>query len=157
MVGVGLPSPRFHLTIFRFVQPYRKLTFSNGLPPLPKHHDPFERNVGLAHDGVDLSPQRSNAEFGPPIYEAVEDQLGLKLRPAKRPVEMIIIFSTWSTDGPGGLPHFLRGQVHGASRKGHRQLHFLAVHFALVHDLVLVAIPEGSDIEGEVVAVHFAV
>jgi uncharacterized protein (TIGR03435 family) len=32
-----------------------------------------------------------NEEFGPTIYEAVEDQLGLKLKPARRSVEMIIV------------------------------------------------------------------
>jgi bla regulator protein BlaR1 len=29
--------------------------------------------------------------FGPSIFEAVQDQLGLRLQPAKRPVEMIVI------------------------------------------------------------------
>jgi uncharacterized protein (TIGR03435 family) len=33
----------------------------------------------------------ANAELGPTIYEALEGQLGLKLRPAKHPVEMIVV------------------------------------------------------------------
>jgi uncharacterized protein (TIGR03435 family) len=33
----------------------------------------------------------SQSELGPTIYEALESQLGLKLRPAKRPVEMIVV------------------------------------------------------------------
>ena len=33
----------------------------------------------------------SNADIGPTLYEAVEQQLGLKLKPAKRPVEVFVI------------------------------------------------------------------
>jgi uncharacterized protein (TIGR03435 family) len=34
---------------------------------------------------------QSNSDLGPTIYEAVEEQLGLKLKPAKRSVEVVVI------------------------------------------------------------------
>jgi uncharacterized protein (TIGR03435 family) len=36
-------------------------------------------------------PIASDPQHGPTIFEAIQDQLGLKLQPAKRPVEMIVI------------------------------------------------------------------
>lgn len=36
-------------------------------------------------------PDTTLAHLGPTIYEAVEEQLGLKLKPAKRPVDLIIV------------------------------------------------------------------
>jgi uncharacterized protein (TIGR03435 family) len=34
---------------------------------------------------------QTHADLGPTIYEAVEEQLGLKLKPAKRSVEVVVI------------------------------------------------------------------
>jgi uncharacterized protein (TIGR03435 family) len=46
----------------------------------------------LRQGGNNLSTvDTADAEFGPTIYEAVEQQLGLKLKPTKRPVEVIVI------------------------------------------------------------------
>jgi uncharacterized protein (TIGR03435 family) len=41
-------------------------------------------------NGISTADQ-TNADLGPTIYEAVEEQLGLKLKPAKRSVEVVVI------------------------------------------------------------------